>query len=298
MDPTFAICLWNLAPTEATIASLRSSGVTALEPGAAFLTQHGAAAIAAVGEWCRAAGIHVYVCHVPFGGPNDISLLDEDARQQAVASIKESLVRAASMGAECAVIHPSGAVQAEVREHHRAQLLRSLETLIRSAERTGIRLALENMLPDHLGDTGAEVRDIVDGFGSHWLGVCYDTGHAHLNPEGVAVAFGTLYDRVITFHLQDNDGNHDRHLQPPYGTIDWGQFASMCRADDFPFPWSVETPAWNGAGWEVMLREMGALLAGALLTVPLNGEPVHVVCQRCGRYCFGSAEDWFCGCSR
>jgi sugar phosphate isomerase/epimerase len=286
-----------LDPEESVIASLRAKGVTALEPGAVFLTRHDKAAIEAVGEWCRASGIKVYACHAPFGGPDDISLPDEDDRQQAVASIEDSLVRAALAGAECVVIHPSGSgLEAAERATRLAQLIRSLEALIPSAERAGVNLALENMLPRHLGDHSAEMMGIVQHFDSPRLGICFDVGHAHLNPEGVLGAFEVLYDRIITFHLQDNDGNRDRHLQPPYGTIDWAQFVRLCRPDDFTFPWSVETAPWNGVGWDVMLREMRALFLRGLLTVPWQGEQMRAICDRCGRYCFGTVDDWFCGC--
>lgn len=296
-SPEFAVCVWNLAPTKVTVTSLQSFGVTALEPGAPFLTGNDEETISAVGAWCQSAGIRVYVCHTPFGGEYDLSLADEEARQQAVAAVAQSIVRAALVGAECAVIHPSsGGITPETRDHRYAQLARSLEDLLGTAERTGVRLALENMLPDHLGDTSNEVLDLVERLDSHWLGVCLDTGHAHLNPEGVINAFQTLKERIITFHLQDNDRNHDRHLQPPYGTIDWDRFAQVCRTEDFAFPWSVEAGAWNGAGWDVLLREMDGLFAGKWMTVSWQGRSVRILCERCGRYGFGTSEQWTCGC--
>jgi sugar phosphate isomerase/epimerase len=293
----FAVCLWDFEPEASLVGSLRASGVTALEPGADFLTRHDDAAIEAVGGWCRSAGIDIHACHAPFGGENDLSLLDEGARQQAVARVEQALARAASMGAACVVVHPSsGGISDEDRAERRAQLVRSLASLIGASQRIGIRLALENMLPHHIGDTGAEIMAIVNRFDSPQLGVCLDVGHAHLNPEGVMGAFRVLRERIITFHLQDNDGNNDRHLQPPYGTIDWAAFARACRPQEFQFPWSVEAPTWKGADWSVMLREMQALFSEGLLAVPLGDVEVNAICRRCGRYVFGTAEASFCGC--
>ena len=294
-----AVCLWNFEPEESVVASLRASGVTALEPGAVFLTQHNEAAIEAVGGWCRSAGIDIHACHAPFGGESDLSLPDEDARRQAVANVEQALARAALMGAACVVIHPSGGgLEDEDREERRTQLMRSLESLIGASERIGIRLALENMLPRHIGDTSAEIMYIVNHLNSPHLGICFDVGHAHLNPEGVMGAFEAFCEQIITFHLQDNDGNNDRHLQPPYGTIDWAAFARACRPQDFLFPWSVEAPPWRGVDWSVMLREMQALFSEGLLAVPLGDMEVNVICRRCGRYVFGTAEASFCGCDR
>jgi sugar phosphate isomerase/epimerase len=214
-----------------------------------------------------------------------------------VSVAQNSVQRAALVGAKCVVIHPSGGhISPEERDARRQALLSSLEALVPFAERVGIRLALENMLPQHVGDSAAEVLSIVEQFDSAWLGVCFDTGHAHLNPGGMLAAFKVLYDRIITFHVQDNDGNHDRHLQPPYGTIDWAALACVCRGDDFDFPLSIEAPPWQGAGWAVMLREVQALFSTGLLSVPWQGKEVHMVCQRCSRYAFGTPESWFCGC--
>jgi len=295
----FAICRWYFEPKESVVASMRASGVTALEPGADFLTHHDDAAIESVGTWCRSAEIDIHVCHAPFGGASDLSLPDEDARQQAVAIVEQALARAASMGAQCVVVHPSGGgIEDAVREARRTQLLRSLESLVVTSERIGIRLALENMLPHHIGDTSAEMVRIADRVDSPQLGFCFDIGHAHLTPEGAMATFEALRERIITFHLQDNDGNHDRHLQPPYGTIDWAAFARACRPEEFPFPWSVEAPPWRGVDWPVMLREMQDLFSEGLLALPLGDMEVNVICRRCGRYVFGTTEASFCGCDR
>ena len=50
-----------------------------------------------------------------------------------------------------------------------------------------------------------------------------------------------LKDLIITFHLADNDGTRDMHLQPPYGTIPWDDFLSVFRTMDFPCPCRRET---------------------------------------------------------
>lgn len=293
----FSICLWDFDPSAKAVDALRADGVTALELGASFLTKHDEAAIQAVGQWCRAAGIRLYACHPPFGGEYDLSLLDEDARQKAVSGMVPALVRAALMGAECAVIHPSsGSVPPEELERRQGQLERSLEVLLRAAEKLNVRLALENMLPGHIGCDSAIIRQIVEAADSPFLGVCFDVGHAHLNPGGVLGAFEKLREQIITLHLQDNDGNADRHLQPPYGTVDWAALVPRLIDGRFDFPWSVETAPWNGAGWPLMLREMTALFSVGLLTVSLDGTPVRVICQQCGRYCFGTPQNWSCAC--
>ena len=293
----FAVSQWVPDISDKASKVLHDNGVTAMEPGPSFLLDHDEVTVREAGDRYRAAGISLYSCHAPFGGDDDLSLLEEEKREHAVGRHQLALRRAALAGVSCLVIHPSGEVEDEGEQSHRLdQLYRSLETLVKAAQDAGVRLALENMLPHHVGSESDAIRRIVDDFDSPFLGVCFDSGHAHLNEEGVRAAFANLRDRIITFHLQDNGGNRDVHLQPPYGTTDWEGLARDFRTLDFPHPVAVEARPWHGAPWRVLLREMKALFSEGRLTIPLGDSTVKVVCTQCGRYCFGTLEDWFCGC--
>ncbi len=291
----FAICVWDFEPTQKTVDDWHFQGVEALEPGATFLTTHSEAELERFGQMCRDAGIRIYACHPPFGGDHDLSQIDEAARQKAVLAMVDSLHRAALVGAECAVIHPSsGHIAPQERGGRRSQLERSLEALTPAARQIGVRLALENMLPRQLCDHSAELWALAERFD---IGVCFDVGHAHVTEEGMMPAFEAVRERIINFHLQDNDRNADRHIQPPYGTIDWPPLIQEMVGGRFDFPWSVETSPWDGAGYHLMLDEMAALFTRGLLLVPLGERMVNVVCAQCGRYMFGTLDDPQCGCT-
>jgi sugar phosphate isomerase/epimerase len=293
----FAISQWTPDISAEAIESLQEQGVCALEPGPSFLFDHDEGTIREAATRYRSAGICLYSCHAPFGGDNDLSLLEEEKRQKALEKHVTALKRAALAGVSCLVIHPSGGLgKPEERPQRREQLYRSLETLIEAARAAWVQLALENMLPGHVGCESTVIQRIVEHFDSPFLGVCFDTGHAHLNPEGVDAAFANLKERTITFHLQDNDGNRDVHLQPPYGTIPWASFARAFNAQDFLHPAAVEAGPWNGASWGTLLREIGALFSEGVVTLALGAQEVEVICTRCGRYGFGTPERWSCGC--
>ena len=296
-ETQFAVCQWEPDTSDKGIGILSDNGVTAMEPGPSFLLDHDQVTVREAGDRYRAAGISLYSCHAPFGGDDDLSLLDEEKRRHAVARHELALRRAALAGVSCLVIHPSGRVEGDSEQGHRLdQLCRSLETLVTAAQDAGVKLALENMLPLHVGSESDVVRRVIDDFDSPSLGVCFDSGHAHLNEEGVGAAFATLRERIITFHLQDNGGNRDVHLQPPYGTTDWESLARDFRTLDFPHPVSVEARPWHGASWRVLLREMKALFSVGRLVIPLGDTTVRALCTQCGRYCFGTAQNWFCAC--
>jgi sugar phosphate isomerase/epimerase len=299
----FAVSLWNLDPAPEAVAALQADGVTAAEFGPPFLLQEDQSAFIATVARYHAAGIRFYACHAPFDAPAELSQLDEDGRQKAVAIHIQALERAALAGTSCMVVHPGrGGCPEDELPRRSEQLSASLATLVPAAERTGVRLALENMLPAHVGTLSADVRAFVEYFDSFYLGICLDTGHAHVTDdrgyaEGTAAAFATLADRIIAFHLADNSGAKDHHLQPPYGSIDWDAVAPAIQAGGYTFPLTVETPPWNGSTQGQLLREMRALLSGQWTAFEHGGRSTHARCAICQHYLFGPPEAPWCACN-
>ncbi len=293
----FAICHWKEDLTDEQAAELAVDGVTAVEIGSPVLMA-GEERVAAVAERCRAAGIRIYSTHAPFGGESNLSALDDEKWHKALVNHEQALAATAVLGGECMVIHPgSGRLSKEESEEKLlARLMRALDHLLRIAQERGIRLALENMLPAYLGDRSEVILRVVDHFSSPFLGVCFDIGHARLTDEGDVPTFLALRERVIAFHLQDTDGTHDCHVQPPYGVVHWEEFIPRFKDFDWPFPVVVETQPWGGARYSVLLREMDALFTVGRLTVSLGNTSVYPVCARCGHYCFGTTEEWQCAC--
>jgi sugar phosphate isomerase/epimerase len=105
--------------------------------------------------------------------------------------------------------------------------LTALEHLDAFAQPLGVRLLAENILnepttPEHLMEI------FVIGHLSR-IGVCLDTGHAHMT-VGVTEAIGTLGKRIGSVHVHDNHSVRDEHLWPGDGTIDWSRAMAALRA--------------------------------------------------------------------
>ncbi|MDP6505490.1 MAG: TIM barrel protein, partial [Planctomycetota bacterium] len=75
--------------------------------------------------------------------------------------------------------------------------------------------------PKWVSSHGAELRELVDGFQSSRVGVCWDTGHAHMQGLEQGGELRTLGERLKMLHIQDNNGKTDQHLLPFMGTVDW-----------------------------------------------------------------------------
>lgn len=286
----------GLASPSETIAQLKAQNVEAIEAPPNFFLEADEATIKAAAQAFRDAGIALRSVHAPFGGDNNLSHLDAEKRRGAIETHKRVLQRVGWAGVPLLIVHPGVASKPEDVCEMSKIIVDSLAELVPVAEENGVRLALENMLSRHPGGDCAQLRSFVTQIDSPWLGVCFDTGHAHVSAKmsgafaSAAAGFEILKDLVITFHLHDNDRTRDMHLPPGYGTVNWNDFAAALRGMNFSDPITIESPSWAGAGFAHLQRATDALLTHGQRTV--NGWLAR--CPRCGHQLFGTAEDAFC----
>lgn len=189
------------------------------------------AAAETLGERLREAGIRVPSYHLPLAVDDDLADFDVEARAATVGRMLASMERAAAVGAGVAILHPStnrGDAHTIGVESMLDNLARSLDALLPSAERLGLSLALENMLPGkagrRLGSEPGHLARMAERFTHPRVGFCLDTGHALVAGHERAAEFGdAMGDRIIAFHLADNAGDRDSHLAPGLGNVDWAE---------------------------------------------------------------------------
>ena len=130
----------------------------------------------------------------------------------------------AAIGIKNAVLHcdiksfPEGASYEEVI----AANAEKLKLLAPYAEKLGLCICLENLRSYFA--TVDSLLDVIERVGSPALGICFDTGHFHLNvkdatQESFILAAGKY---LHALHIADNDGTADQHLMPyGHGRVDW-----------------------------------------------------------------------------
>ena len=96
--------------------------------------------------------------------------------------------------------------------------LTALEHLAAFAKPLGVRILVENLSNE--ATTPERLMSILEIGHLDTIGVCLDTGHAHMT-VGVREAIATFGDRIVSVHTHDNKGTRDEHLWPGEGTIDW-----------------------------------------------------------------------------
>jgi sugar phosphate isomerase/epimerase len=182
--------------------------------------------------------------HGPF---LDISTAASDPliRKVVVERFRMGLQLAAEVGATHMVIHsPFAALGANVFTGHYTG--RRLEEQISHAQETledALSLAEENnctLVMENIHDTNPEpLIRLVTSFDSRHMRLSLDTGHAFIahqlgapSPDHWVHQAGDLLHHI---HLQDTDGNSDRHWEPGDGSINWfALFEALAELDHSP----------------------------------------------------------------
>ena len=142
---------------------------------------------------------------------------------------------AARLGARHVVVHTNESLTPEQRADGKA--LRAAQDLVRSRLReieniaaavrqqagTGIlpQLVIENVgLHRNMLFNEQEYVELIRSF--PYCAALLDLGHAHVNGWELCRVIEALGDRLVSYHVHDNDGSGDTHQPVGKGTIPWG----------------------------------------------------------------------------
>ncbi len=166
-------------------------------------------------------------------GPQFPKFVEGEVTERMTAMSHDSLRIAGVMGIPWVVWEPD-VTAGDYEEEHRKEVFRMnyefFGPLVETAEKHDTGVCLENV-PDSMGKSrdcpkwvcshAVELCELVDVFQSQRVGVCWDTGHAHMQGLKQGKELHILGERLRMLHIQDNNGQADQHLLPFMGTIDW-----------------------------------------------------------------------------
>jgi sugar phosphate isomerase/epimerase len=175
-----------------------------------------------------AVGLSVCSLHAPWAPGQDIAAPDAAQRKASLEAVRQAIEALAVLGGKTLVLHPGATAGDE--SHRKEQLGYAREGIALVAEwctAHGQRVALENPPPYELAGDNQEMLALYEWFAEQpAVQACFDTGHAHISPEGVAFV-RQVPAELLLVHLSDNDGQRDDHLPPGRGTIDWPHFFAL-----------------------------------------------------------------------
>jgi L-ribulose-5-phosphate 3-epimerase len=176
---------------------------------------------------------HLGLCFVQMHGPIFNHLADRGTIQTELELSHECLRWAAELGVEWVVFHPE--TEPGPFDHAHLEMLQKrnaafFRELLGTSESLGVGIAVENASDDAAVRRGMrrlycstpqELIELVDALHHPLAGICWDTGHAHIQHLDQYHALCALGHRLKATHIQDNDGNTDQHLLPYHGSSDW-----------------------------------------------------------------------------
>ena len=153
------------------------------------------------------------------------------------------------LGAPWMVMHPSNTPHDPVYDHQRAKdrNLSYLAPYIELAKKLGVGIAVENMvdLPwvercRYAGRYPEDLADLVETINDPAVGICVDTGHAHLSGVRPSDYIRAAGKHLKCTHIDDNKGDKDTHLMPFGGTVDWRDTVNALREIGYTGALSLE----------------------------------------------------------
>jgi sugar phosphate isomerase/epimerase len=193
---------------------------------------HDPNAIEALARWLADSQLEMPSVHAPivdslvhdkWGRPYSTATRDADARQATMGEMSAALDVARTIPFGLFVVH-LGVPTAQnpgPQDNSREAAIRSIEEVHRMAEPLGVKIALE-VMDNKLSTVPALIDLIEDDLDGMDLSICMDVGHAFLLGD-VADAIETTSGYLATTHLHDNRRQHDEHLLPFDGAINWAE---------------------------------------------------------------------------
>jgi sugar phosphate isomerase/epimerase len=180
---------------------------------------YGPAEIDQIAAWLGELNLSLLDLHGSAGKEKAWGSAREYERLAGVDLVANRIEMTARLGGDVVIMHlPGGGF-----EEFGSRIRRSLDELRPCAAEHGVRLALENGGSHESFD---DIERALDLYGPDYLGLCYDSGHGNLFPEGLD-RLDRLRDRLISVHLHDNDGSGDQHRLLFTGTVNWLRLAAI-----------------------------------------------------------------------
>lgn len=185
--------------------------------------------------WFKSEGVEFHSMHSPIYVSNDFKSgspalnivdMDKPRRIEAMDEIKRAVEVAEMMPFRFLVQH-IGKTDEYDDPRKFEWAMSGIEHLRAFCRQLGITLLVENT-PNDLA-TPEKLKELLKALHYPDLGVCFDTGHAHMT-SSVHQAFGVLQPHIRSTHVHDNKADRDAHLWPGEGTIDWNETMQALRA--------------------------------------------------------------------
>ncbi len=184
----------------------------------------------------KAAGLHVWSIHIPFGKPYDLSDPDESHFADIERRYKTLIDAGYRWGATVITTHASTEPFDQGEREARMVRGKYLYKLLGDyARERGMRITVEVLPRTCMGNCSGECMEYTDGAVSF---INFDVNH--LLKESHEDFIRCAGSRIITTHISDYDFVDERHWIPGDGKIDWKTFYTQMEAVGYTGPYLFE----------------------------------------------------------
>jgi len=192
-------------------------------------------------------GIWVHSIHAPFTGLN-IGYPDINMEKNWLKIIGKSLEYADELEAGIVVLHTVSHKEELDNQMYKKSLEITKEFLKKLsiyAKQLGIKLALENQPATNTVPFANSLIELRKIWVRDEIGFCLDIGHASINGCDINLEISSAGKRLISVHVNNNDGNTDRHWVPSKGVIDWQNIKKQLENIGYYGPYILEIRGGN-----------------------------------------------------
>jgi len=209
-----------------------------------------------IASWFKTSGAKLHSVHSPMFSnyewgrvmePINIADPERKGRIDAMDEIKRALEIAEHVPFRFLIQHV-GVGNESFDERKFDAAMTSVEHLRAFAKPLGVRILLEN-IPNELS-TPDKLLELLHVAHFEDVGICFDTGHAHIM-SNIPAAFETLKDHIQSTHVHDNKGDNDAHLWPGDGTTDWKNTMELLRSAPHTPPLLLEIEGENKTAQQI-----------------------------------------------
>ena len=191
----------------------------------------------------KETGKRVISYHIPFFGYDDLSQPCEATRLRALSRFRAHYATIKEFGCRYIVLHPSQEIRTNVkaeRDERINQLRKSLLEIENDMKELNVQLALEFLPRLCIGNTLADMDQILEGMNEELFGVCFDVNHIMNQYPLIPEITRKLGKRLFTTHISDYNGIDECHWLPGHGVIDWKGFVEALKEIDYKGPFNYE----------------------------------------------------------
>ena len=188
-------------------------------------------------RWAKEYNVNLWSYHLPFGIGRGLDISLDRLQKDTIEMFSELIKKAASIGIEKMIMHPSGEPIAEEERPERIKRAQeSLSILAPVAASCGAVICVEELPRTCLGRNSSDMLALLSA--DERLRSCFDTNHL-LNEDPLEY-IAKVGSKIVTTHVSDYDFVDERHWLPGVGQIYWYALSDALKNVGFDGVWMYE----------------------------------------------------------